>query len=527
MHLIDFIWALLSVTGAAVPVYRLCDNLHRPGAPYLLGLVGVCAVFPWAYIVYPYTPFDQGLVMSLTTWIGPFYLLGTVCYLGAEPPGWRWMRNGMLLFAAAMSALALSNPLHGVFSTFMPVTPDQPLTTIGQLDRGVGMTTMGGVSIACIIASVGLIGFYYHRSRFDLTRIVAMTVFPVASGIAYALQAQLDAVVPEGFDPFVFCTTAGLWMLTYALLRGRFLEVRPITRKLMLNLIPDAVAVVSTRGIVADCNIRFAALLGSGDPGSTIGVDLAGRLPEAAWTLRDEPEVTRSIEHGSGAGMRYFQVHLVRLDRRDERSDVLVLLRDVTEQTLAHESLQASRAKLQSLNAELARLSTTDALTGLRNRRYFLDQLAQECERASRHGQCFALLSVDLDHFKRINDSYGHAAGDEALVRAARAMECECRVSDTLARVGGEEFMVLLVAMSERELEAVAERFRQAIERTAVCVNGRERLALTASIGGVLIEPGVNTQAALKLADEALYAAKGGGRNRVVLNPPADVALES
>ena len=85
MHLIDFIWGVLSVAGAAVPTYRLYDNRHQQGAAFLLALVVVCALYPWAYIVYPYTAFDQGLVFAFTSWIGPLYLLSVLsCMLGVS-----------------------------------------------------------------------------------------------------------------------------------------------------------------------------------------------------------------------------------------------------------------------------------------------------------------------------------------------------------------------------------------------------------------------------------------------------------
>lgn len=517
MHLIDFIWGVLSIALAAVPAYRLYDNLHRPEAPYFLALIIVCALYPWAYIVYPYTPFDQGLVLAFTTWIGPLYLLGVYRHLSVQPLGWPWTRNGTLLYAVCMSLLALTNPLHGQFATFPQATPNEPLSTSSWGAYGVGTTTMGGVSIACIIASVMLVGFYYPRSRFRFSHLITMTLFPVASGCAYLLNDQIRHIVSESVNTFILCTTAGLGVLTYSLLRNRFFELRPIAREVVLNLMPDAMAVVNPNGIVIDCNTQLAELLG-GSIRSAVGIDLSRQLPREPWTLGGERKATRSMELDIEGVARSFEVRQVRLDQRDKRGDVLVLLRDVTEQTRAHDTLQAHQAELQALNDELARLSTTDVLTGLRNRRYFLQQLSQECERVARHFHCFALLSIDLDNFKSINDNHGHAAGDQALVHAARAMESQCRTADTLARVGGEEFMVLLLEVDDSELHAVAERFRRAIEQAAVPLDSGESLNLTASIGGALVTLQVDMQSALRQIDDALYEAKRAGRNRVVLS---------
>ena len=143
--------------------------------------------------------------------------------------------------------------------------------------------------------------------------------------------------------------------------------------------------------------------------------------------------------------------------------------------------------------------------------------MGQEYERSSRLNQCFALLSIDLDDFKAINDSYGHNTGDQALISAARAMERECRAVDTLARVGGEEFMVMLLDMNSTELENVAGRFRRAISETLVEPGTGKSFGLTASIGAACINPETNIQTALRRIDEALYEAKRSGRNRVVV----------
>ncbi len=516
MHLIDLTWGILSAAGAAIPAYRLFDNLHRPGAPYLLGLVLVCATYPWAYIVYPYTFFDQGLVFLFTTWIGPLYLLAVSAYLTVQPAGWHWLRNGLLLSAACLALLAITNPLHGQFATFSAVTPSQPLSTTGQIAHGPAMSTMGGLGIACIVFSLVLIGFQYSRSRFRFSQLITLTLFPVMAGLAYLLPNSALFFLPEGVNPFILSTTIGLALLSYTLQRTRFLEVRPIAREVVLNLLPDAMAVVDGKGVVVDGNSHFARLLGQ-EVRDVIGSSLAGRLPESVWDLGEDFETTRSITLEAHGSSRFFQVHLTRFDRQRREGEVLLLLRDTTEQTLAHTHLKQSQAELRTLNNELARLSNTDALTGLRNRRYFLDQLSQEYERSARLKQSFAMLSIDLDDFKAINDTYGHNVGDQALINAARAMERECRAVDTLARVGGEEFMVMLLDLSASQLEQVAERFRRAISETLIQPSEGKTFGLTASIGAATINPDTDVQTALRQIDEALYEAKRTGRNRVVV----------
>ncbi len=516
MHLIDLMWGILAVAAAAVPAYRLLDNRHRPGAINLLALVLVCAIYPWAYIVYPFTFFDQGLVFLFSSWIGPFYLLAITAYLTIQPPRWQWIQNGLLLTTGAIALLAVTNPLHGQFAEFAPLTVAEPITTTGQIAHGPIMRLMGGLNIGCVLIALVLIGFQYSRSRFRISQLVTITVFPIMAGLAYLVPNESMGFLPEDVNPVIFSTTVGLILLTCALLWTRFLEVRPIARELMLNLLPDAMAVVDEKGTIVDCNAHFARLLDR-DERAAIGSNLSAYLPETVWSLNGGLEATRSLELDEEGVARHFQVHLRSFDKHRSQGEVLVLLRDTTEQTLALKRLEESKAELHTLNNELARLSNTDALTGLRNRRYFLDQLSQEYERSARLNQTFAMLSIDLDDFKAINDSYGHSTGDQALISAARAMERECRAVDTLARVGGEEFMVMLLDMNATELESVAERFRQAISDTLVEPGGGKSFGLTASIGAACINPDTNIQTALRQIDEALYEAKRAGRNRVVV----------
>lgn len=155
----------------------------------------------------------------------------------------------------------------------------------------------------------------------------------------------------------------------------------------------------------------------------------------------------------------------------------------------------------------------TDPLTGLRNRRACDSVLARLC----REGEGFALLHMDLDHFKAVNDGFGHAAGDHALLHAAAAMKAASRAGDCLARIGGDEFVMLLPgAMEAQAVRAVAERLIAHLS-APIPWNGRE-CRISASIGFALVPPGTAADPAQVLAasDGALYAAKRAGRGRVM-----------
>ena len=204
-----------------------------------------------------------------------------------------------------------------------------------------------------------------------------------------------------------------------------------------------------------------------------------------------------------------------------DRNEQIVLLRDVSDQTELTLELARSREELRAANADLQRLSMTDELTALGNRRYFDGELEQELERFERHAEAFGLLSIDLDHFKRVNDEHGHSAGDEVLRVVARTMRAESRATDALARVGGEEFMLLVRTSDSRRLRVTAERIRQAIADEAILLNNDTVLHVTASVGGDLFQPGDSLAGLRERVDQALYRAKAMGRDRTVLGEEA------
>ena len=168
-------------------------------------------------------------------------------------------------------------------------------------------------------------------------------------------------------------------------------------------------------------------------------------------------------------------------------------------------------------NARLEALATTDPLTLLLNRRALVDRLATELDRARRYGTVLSLLMIDLDHFKQVNDTYGHLVGDEVLREAASLLQHAVRTVDIVARYGGEEFVVILPETGAEGAIAFAERTREKVAFHMFGGAHREGLRLTASIG-VATFPSTLVESAEDLfarADEALYRAKSSGRNRV------------
>jgi diguanylate cyclase (GGDEF)-like protein len=192
---------------------------------------------------------------------------------------------------------------------------------------------------------------------------------------------------------------------------------------------------------------------------------------------------------------------------------------DATDNALAHLALQAANADLGRAMSELESLTRTDPLTGLANRRHFDAVLAAELKRFERYDTPLALIILDLDHFKQVNDTHGHAAGDAVLQQVARRLRSLTRETDVVARYGGEEMCVVLPCTPLGGAAQLAERLRTAVADAPV-LDGEVAIPVTASFGVACAQrPAILSAAALvTAADSALYRAKHGGRNRVELS---------
>jgi two-component system cell cycle response regulator len=180
---------------------------------------------------------------------------------------------------------------------------------------------------------------------------------------------------------------------------------------------------------------------------------------------------------------------------------------------------------LRAANEENRRLSITDALTGVFNRRYLMDQLERELERSQRYGHPLSIFLCDVDHFKRINDSYGHQCGDETLIQFAQSLYGCLRDADWVARYGGEEFVVVLPETSLSAASRVAERCRAGLADAPLQIGSRT-LQITASFGVSGWEQAVSANAEvdklIAAADAGVYASKAGGRNRITTQAATD-----
>jgi len=278
-----------------------------------------------------------------------------------------------------------------------------------------------------------------------------------------------------------------------------------VVRDRIFKELSDPLVVINHRGLLIDANqtaMKMLAIDRASLASRTIAQFMPSWPPEAlARTGSASEEVT--------IGGPIYDVAFLRLDPSSDFSDVVLVFRDVTIR-------REDERRLRKMQKELERLAPTGSLTGLYNRRIFMQRLEEAVERVRRHGSVLSVLIFDLDFFKSINDTYGHDTGDVVLVAVARVTTDVKRLSDVAARIGGEEFALLLPETDQQGAVQLAQRLRSSIEKRAYLSTSGVPVQVTASIGVAMATK--DTQEVEKLlssADKQLYQAKNNGRNRV------------
>lgn len=228
--------------------------------------------------------------------------------------------------------------------------------------------------------------------------------------------------------------------------------------------------------------------------------------------LRGEPQVfERTLQKADGSAGYTLARYIPDVENGTVRG-FYVLVSDVTE-------LKNTQAELERRVQELAELATTDPLTGIGNRRHFLERAAEEFARGRRYGHPLTFVMIDVDHFKAVNDTHGHETGDRLLTTLAATLRDTLRDTDVIGRLGGEEFGALLIQNDEHGARAVAERLHDALRRTCVAAPSGAAVCFTVSMGLAHCTPGESgpdsVEELMRRADAALYLAKAAGRDRI------------
>ena len=420
-----------------------------------------------------------------------------------------WLTGPMKILLAVFTFLTLgivfTNELHHWYWTKIYVLPGFPET---QSEHGFYFWVYAAGIYSLVLTSV-VIYINYYRSVPAMFR--RQAVLMVLGGFLPLGTRILEDFL--GWDPFPKIDNVILFLLLSAILfalslfRFGALELVPIAHNLIVRNISSGILVLDGLGRIVEIN-PFAQKLVGLESEHVIGKSLDAVLkhwPTIGYSpqLREQYEHEISLQHEENSLYFLAKISPIRNERDKVMGHVIVLV-DITDHKMAEK--------------ELERLARTDVLTGVTNRRHFFELAETEFARARRYDHPLAVILLDVDHFKRVNDQYGHLAGDQILQMVAREAKEHLRSTDIFARYGGEEFICLLPEQDQDGALKMAERIRRRVEQSNAEFEGQS-INVTASIGLALLkrETDRTLERLIDRADEALYQSKAMGRNRVSL----------
>jgi len=402
--------------------------------------------------------------------------------------------------------VVFTNDLHHWYWTRIFISPGFPES---QSDHGFYFWVYAVGVYSLILASVVIYVNYYRTVPVYFRRQSILLV--LGTFLPLGIRILEDFV---GWDPFPKVDNVILFLLLsavlYAIALFRFsaLEIVPIAHSLIVQNINSGIIVLDVLGRVVELNPFVLKLLGSEESHAFIGQPLEVVLssgPKIKYSPQMLEQVEEEISFTRDNRASYFIVQVAPI--RSERKNIIghiISLVDITERKYAE--------------MELERLARTDVLTGVTNRRHFFELAEGQFGVALRYNRELTIMLLDVDHFKSINDRYGHLAGDLVLQFVAQQCQNHMRTTDIFARYGGEEFICLLPEQTEKGAVELAERIRQMLEQAEVKYEA-QRLRVTASFGLALIqkESGLTLEQLIDRADQALYQSKKNGRNRITV----------
>lgn len=457
-------------------------------------------------------------------YLPPLNLLLVMYFLGMDRVLKRPLRIIMFIVPAITTLLVLTNDKHKLYYRAIELKQGASFLKT-DLVAGPWYIFAGGYTFGCMIGGVVLLLLYWNRmkSSYRLQHIVMLValVMPLAGDFLY-----LGNLTPEGIDPIpaIMAVTSSLYM--WALAGRGMLNVVPIARENLFESMSDSVLVLDLENRLVDFNPAAAQMM------PELSTQNVGRRIDELWqqytdepltNLVNDPQAEREVIWTIGDQSYHYSVRssVVRKNGGQEVGKLLILI-DISEQVELQKKLHA--------------LAFYDGLTGIYNRNHFLHLSEELIAQHVASGGNFSVVLFDIDYFKKINDSYGHDVGDQALQHVVSLCRRLLRDVDVFARYGGEEFVIALPGMTLKEAGRFAERIRTEIEAhpMPVATSGsgsgsagasQQAITITASFGAAAGEShaAFEVKQLLKQADHALYDAKRAGRNRVCLAGKAEV----
>ena len=519
---------LLLISGGVSFVIMLMAWRRR----YSVGSAGLIALYSFSTVIWSWTyalhwsnlarPSEFfwldmtyfGVVLS-----APSLLVFAFSYTGMR----EYLTKRWIILLSVIPVLTLillwTDSLHGLFFN-------------GQRVNGASVIFSGGVGFwlnalflyfCVIVAVIILIRAYFHYPRRYYGQISV-----VLTGISLPVIANLlsfSGIYPlPGMDltPLVFSLTG--FFIAIAIFRYDFLDIMPISRNIIFEINKNAILILDHKKRVMDANPSFKEIFDYQNT-DLVGKDLAEIyaqfpvLPHARFEETGEM-FDFSMEKGR---KQHFKMSVYLLKRQTDGTDGYILsISDMTQEKeveakliSVNEAMKEQLEKVEMLQAQLREEAIRDHLTGLYNRRYLHEILSHALPHAERENSNVAFVLIDIDHFKKFNDQYGHDVGDEVLRFFSKSLQANTRKGDIIFRFGGEEFLLLGFDAHRDGIASRMDALRLLVEASSF-IPADQSIRVTVSMGiATFPEDGKDKDTLLKVADRRLYLAKEAGRNRI------------
>lgn len=530
VHAIHFNFSLLLIASGIVTAVAGFMAAQRRSAPSAPAVVACMVAGTWWSVSYAMVL--MGTPPSTRFWLTSMFL-GVI----ATPPAFllfallytdriRWL-NRMTLFAilappATIAPLMLTDVAHGLFFGNAPLRAEVLFETGPVFWANVVYAYLAdGVAFLLLIqAVVRSRGLQRRQSALLLAGALAPTFANAATVFVIGQSTNLD-VTPIGF------AFTGMAMVYNLRTHGLF-DVIPVARDAVVDGMMDGVMVLDSEDRLIDANPAARRYLGvpAGPRGTGARLLSVATNPVFARRLLEiganQPSQLSLDDDG---GVRTFDIRASILSPSRTRQPVrLYVVRDITATKRTEAALREQLAQNEALQEQLRQQAVRDPLTGLFNRRFLEETLERELARIKRDKGRLSVAMIDIDHFKQVNDTYGHGAGDAVLQALGETLRAHTRGGDVACRFGGEEFVLV---MPDAPLASAVERtdtVRQTFAASPVQYGGQSiTVTFSAGVAG-FPEHGDDARGLLRSADRALYEAKGSGRNRVTASVTAAAA---
>jgi diguanylate cyclase (GGDEF)-like protein len=504
----NYILVILLIITFLIDIFLLYFSVTRKDksrSVYLVVITIATTLYALGNILWELSVTNNGAMNALIVanlgipLLAPCFFLISICLF--QPKYLKsWMMPAVLTYGLLVFFCVMFNDSHLLYYTKVDVEAVRPIVhgTLFYIQQAIGLL--------CMIFAYILLFRRFIKGNKKLR--LQMIYIIIGALIAFMANiANIVGLIPEQIDITPFVMTVALTFFTVNIAKYKLMDIISIASDTAFESMEDAVIIVDNDWCFLFCNNNAKLLFPSLE--AFLGTEPVTKIKDWPEELQAADKMTEIVFEREGK-TAYSQKSTYRAnispiaDGHGVRIGWSIIICNTTSMTF--------------LITQLENLATTDPLTGVANRRHFLERVNQELEMSApyRLNISSALIMYDLDDFKKVNDTYGHAAGDHILCSVVEIIKKSLRLYDIICRYGGEEFVIFTPATNENILYQLAFRLCKEIENAEI-VYKDTRIPITASFGAVHMPPGADFDKAMLAVDEAMYKAKKNGKNQVII----------